>query len=154
MAIGQNNLGGVGPDTGDEALEFLDVGTFGDDQINLVVTILENDESNYLNHVKNGNQAEWNAEPQNKVVFDRSKYGSTYKSNYFGQINIKADHQADMQFCFVVHGSKAPVTLDAFSLTFWDFGACLPACLPACPPARLLVCLPACLSACLPACRT
>ena len=98
VVIGQNNLGGVGPNTGDEVLEFLKVGIFGEEQIDMVVTIVG---GNYVVH---------NAE-QNRV------------RDYFGQINIKADHQADMQFCFVSHSSKTPIILDTFSLTFHDFGA-------------------------------
>jgi len=89
----------------------LNVGKLDDGtQINMVVTILEaSGDSKYLNHVKKGNQSNWDSAPQNRIL------------GKFAQINIKADHQADMQFCFVNHGSKAPVTIDAFSVTFHDF---------------------------------
>ena len=111
--LGNNNLGGVGPGPNNEkeTLEIRNVGTYRDDKIDLVITILPSANSMYLNHLKEGDQTIWDSSPQNRV------FGS------FLQINMKADYQADMQFCIVDHESKAPVTLDEFSLTLHDFGA-------------------------------
>ena len=98
VTIGQNNLGGVGPDSGEEVLRFLDVGTFDEQQINMEVTIV-------------GGIYAVNSAEQNRV------HGK------FGQINMKADFEANMKFCFVSNSNKKPVTLDTFSITFHDFGA-------------------------------
>ena len=98
VTLGQNNLGGVGPESGDKVMRFLKVGVFGEEQIDMVVTIVD---GTYAVHRSSSNKVH----------------------GHFGQINLKADHEANMQFCFVSHSSQTPVTLDTFSLTFHDFGA-------------------------------
>ena len=108
-AITHNNLGGVGPDTGDESLKFSNVGTVAGEQIDMVVKInTEDTKTKYLNHVKDGNQSNWHRDPQNKV------------NGNFSQINIKADHQAEIEFCFQSGGQQ--YTLEVFSFTFHGFG--------------------------------
>ena len=79
--VSQNNLGGEGPDSGDENLRFPDIGRVSDasndvnDQIDLVVTEI----SGYVpNNVL-----------QNKV-----------KGDSFGQINLLADRETTLEFCF------------------------------------------------------
>ena len=83
----------------------------------MVVTIitdgtgLSGDKSKYVNHVKDGDPDNWNDRTaQNRILGN------------FAQINMKADSQADMKFCFVRNKDSREVELDAFSLTFWDFG--------------------------------
>ena len=95
----------------------MNVGTYRDDQIDMVVTIitdgtgLSGDKSKYVNHVKDGDPDNWKDNTaQNRILGN------------FAQINMKADSQADMQFCFVRNKDSREVELDAFSLTFWDFG--------------------------------
>ena len=108
-SITHNNLGGVGPHTGDESIKFSNVGTFAGEQIDMVVKINTMDaDTNYLNHVTDGNQSNWDRDPQNKL------------SGNFSQINIKADHQAEVEFCFYSGGQQ--FTLEAFSFTFHGFG--------------------------------
>jgi hypothetical protein len=108
-AITHNNLGGVGPDTGDESLKFSNVGTVAGEQIDMVVKInVVDPNTNYANHVKDGNQSNWDRDPQNKM------------NGNFSQINIKADRQAQVEFCFQSGGQQ--FTLDVFSFTFHGFG--------------------------------
>ena len=40
----------------------------------------------------------------------------------FGQINMNADYEADIEFCFVDSDSNL-IVLPSFSLTFYDLGA-------------------------------
>ena len=122
--MGHNNLDGVGPDFGDEEFtEFLNVGTFGEEQhsFNMVVRVTGGD---YRNHIKDGDQSNWNNDPQTKV------------NGHFAQLNMKADHQADFEFCFVGSESRANITLDNFTITVYDLGASplhANATLPCCP---------------------
>jgi hypothetical protein len=122
-SITHNNLGGVGPDTGDESIKFSNVGTFAGEQIDMVVKInTEDADTNYLNHVTDGNQSNWDRDPQNKL------------SGNFSQINIKADHHAEVEFCFYSGGQQ--FTLEAFSFTFHGFGEST----SLCPSAPLVSC--------------
>ena len=41
----------------------------------------------------------------------------------FAQINLKADHQADFEFCLVDQQTLQNVTLPQFSITVYDLGA-------------------------------
>ena len=108
-SITHNNLGGVGPDTGDESIKFSNVGTVAGEQIDMVVKInTEDPDTNYLNHLTDGNQSNWDRDPQNKL------------NGNFSQINIKADHQAEVEFCFYSGGQQ--FKLDVFSFTFHGFG--------------------------------
>ena len=102
MTIGTNNLGGQGPDYGEEeVLEFQNVGSFEGNLMNLRVKIVGGDyEAN--NNTENG-------------FLDKTQNG-------FAQVNLKAKHTANMEFCFVDQ-SENPITLDTFSITFYDLGA-------------------------------
>ena len=46
-------------------------------------------------------------------------------NRYIAQVNVKANHEAHMEFCFVDQ-SNNPITLDTFSITFYDLGASSP----------------------------
>ena len=117
-SITHNNLGGVGPDTGDESTKFSNVGTVAGKQIDMVVKINTDDtDTKYLNHVTDGNQSNWDRDPQNKL------------NGNFSQINIKADHQAEVEFCFYSGGQQ--FELEAFSFTFHGFGESPHLCLSA-----------------------
>ena len=98
VSIGQNNLGGQGPDTGEEVLEFLNVGTANGAQINMEVRVVSG----------------------TYKARDSTKNGGNER---FGQINMNADYEADIQFCFVDSDNYNPIVLPSFSLTFYDLGA-------------------------------
>ena len=99
VSIGQNNLGGQGPNIDDEeVLEFRNVGTANGAQINMEVSIAGGTYK-ARNSTRNGD------------------------NKRFGQINMNADYEADIQFCFVDSVDHNPILLPPFSLTFYDLGA-------------------------------
>ena len=107
MQLGTNNLGGKGPDPGKEILEFRNVGTFqgGQQKMHLRIKTLDH---KYDLHNKNQN----------------GFYDSGNRKN-FSQINLKAGHTANMEFCFV-DDEGTPIILDSFRITFYDIGASSP----------------------------
>jgi len=95
--VAQNNLGGRGPDSGDEEIRYQRVGMRppGSRPFDLVVRAKGSYESNAA-HFKNG------------------LHGS------FGLVNIDAPSDASLIFSFEDSQTREPVVLDKFHFTFFD----------------------------------
>ena len=91
----QNNLGGAGPDGGAAEMRFGGVGEWRGAALDLVVTAVEG----YV--------------PYNTDV--------NMINGKFGQVNLWADHEATLQFCFEDSSSGDAVQLDDFAFVFHDF---------------------------------
>lgn len=118
----QSNLGGFGPDSGEEVLRFSNFGQSANgESVDLTVS------------VGSGYEA-YNTE-QNAVLGD---FGACLAVAFApaccplklilrhlvaGQINLKADHQADVTFCFQDTATGELVVIPQFTLVFHDFGA-------------------------------
>ena len=99
-----SNLGGFGPDTGDENVRFAGVGqwvpSLGDDTITMDLVISEfSSTAGY--------------EPYNTE--------RTMINGKFGQINMGAERSALLQFCWQDSTTGDPVVVDKFGFVFHDF---------------------------------
>ena len=91
-----NNLGGVGPDfSGEENMRFRAIGEYEGTSFDLVVTA----------------DADYAAAANDKNSIN----------GVFGQINLAADREATLEFCFVETDTDAALVLDTFSFVFHDF---------------------------------
>jgi len=95
--MAQNNLGGLGPDEGAEEIRFSKAAAINGQLVDLVI---KQSGGNYLsnNPGKNGKS----------------------KSGAFGNINLKAKHDVDLEFSFEDSTSGTAVTVEDLSITFYD----------------------------------
>jgi hypothetical protein len=96
QSLTRNNLGNLGPDSGEEGMLFENVFPQSDDNVNLLI------------NVKSGGYAQ-NNDAINKV------------SNGVGKINLVTGGQADMTWTFLDGATNQPTSIDPFVLTFLDF---------------------------------
>jgi len=96
--VGQNNLGGTGPDTGAEELRFVNVFGKAADETDLVITT------------------------SNAYVPGTSSLTSDM-SNGYASLGLTWGTETKFNFKFVVSGSNTPKVLDELHLTFHDIGA-------------------------------
>ena len=98
---GPSNLGGLGPDTGEEAMYLYDVGTSKDgQQIDMRITAGEG----YLNKKPEGNGLD-------EAIAD----------DYMVTINMKIDSTAEFTFTMYLNSTGQPYTLENVILEFFDF---------------------------------
>ena len=95
-----SNLGGVGPDGGEERILYEGVGTT--DGISLDLEVRE---------VATAGNADYMAHNS----------ASTMINGHFGQINMKADREATFEFCFLYTDSGQQAVLDDFGYVYHDF---------------------------------
>jgi hypothetical protein len=93
--VAHNNLGGFGPDGGEESLRYTGLGTAGDADIDLVVTAT----SEYAS---------------------RRRDFSNGLSGKFGMISLPIGDSVDLLFTFVDNATDQPYELDSFDITFFD----------------------------------
>lgn len=91
--VGQNNLGGIGPDDGEEELRFTSAALVGDKVIDLVVKGVGGDY--------------------------KGKGAQNGKKGQFGVLSMKAGHDVELEFTFV-DSDGAAVVLDSLALSFYD----------------------------------
>jgi hypothetical protein len=94
--ITHNNLGGLGPDNGDEEIYFSNVATANGKPVDLRWTA----DGPYVVQTKNG-------DPPNKIIGD------------FAQLNVLQNTSAKVIWTFLQDGK--PLKLKRFALTIWDF---------------------------------
>ena len=97
--IGWSNLGGEGPDGGEERLLFEGVGTVDGAGLDLEVREVAVEGNSYMAH----------------------NTGSTRINGDFGQINMKADREATFEFCFLYSDSGEQAVLEEFGYVYHDF---------------------------------
>ena len=93
--LSQNNLGGAGPDNGDEEMRFRRAGSVYGENIDLVVTATAgytpfNIDMNMIN-------------------------------GKFGQINLQADYETTVNFCWEKTSTGESVVVNSFAFVFHDF---------------------------------
>ena len=93
--LSQNNLGGQGPDNGAEEMRFRKAGSVYGEDTDLVVT----------------------------AVGDYEPYStdSNMINGKFGQINLLADHESTVKFCWQKTSTGESVTINDFKFVFHDF---------------------------------
>merc|ERR1719210_1634384 len=92
--LSQNNLGGVGPDSGSEEIRYKHVGNSSGRPFDLVVKAISKYQCN-----------------------DRQRNGLSGK---YGVINLKAGSKTDFRFSFKDSATGAPVVLEAFHFSVLD----------------------------------
>jgi len=108
VSLVHSNLGGFGPDVGDEGMRYANVGRTSDGEtINLMVNV----DYTATHKVVDGASA--------YAVYRNWKNG---RSGKFGIINLMNNHGIDVEFRFVDDENK-PVVLDAFEFDFFDIDA-------------------------------
>jgi hypothetical protein len=96
QSLTRNNLGNLGPDSGEEGILFENVFPQSDDNVHLLI------------NVKNSDYA------QNNDAINKVRGG-------IGKINSVTGGQADMTWTFLDAATNQPTSVDPFVLTFLDF---------------------------------
>lgn len=94
LTVSQNNLGGVGPDTGAEEIRYSNAAVVDGKAVDLVLTT--------------------------DGAFKSSKPSKNGNSGAFGVLNVKCGTSVTVSMKVVDSDSGAPVTLDAVALTWYD----------------------------------
>jgi len=94
LTVSQNNLGGVGPDTGAEEIRYSNAAVVNGKAVDLVITT--------------------------DGKFQSSKPSKNGKSGPFGILNVKCGSSVTLTMSVVDSESGAPVILDAVALTWYD----------------------------------
>ena len=114
-----NNLGGTGPGTGNQVIMYDDVGSYGGDSIDLVVSV--KDGSNYITKNSNNNGLRcMNDATDEEYLCDLNEN----VNGYFGQINLDQGEKTTLLFRFYKGGSypddPEPFVLPAFKASIYD----------------------------------
>lgn len=88
------NLGGFGPDSGEENMRFANIATYNGKQVDLLVT--------------------------SAPTFSTKNFLNNGKLGEFGQINLKAGSQTEISFNFVDNTTDEAVTFQTFFFSFFD----------------------------------
>jgi len=116
--VTSNNLGGLGPKSGEQAIRYSGVGTYNGDSLDLVVTVRAGE------YVKN------NVRPVNGMIcgnLNSGNHGTGHvicnSGGHFAQINVRAgpkSYKAQLRFTVQKTKNKQAVTLPGFAVTFFD----------------------------------
>jgi len=94
LTVTQNNLGGVGPDDGEEEIRYANAAVVNGQKVDLVLTT--------------------------DGTFKSSKPAKNGKSGAFGLLNVKCGSSLTVNMKVVDSETGAPVTLDSVALTWYD----------------------------------
>ena len=97
--IAWSNLGGEGPDGGEQRILYEGVGTVDGAGLDLEVREVAVEGNDYMAH----------------------NTASTMINGEFGQINMKADREATFEFCFLYSDSGEQAVLEEFGYVYHDF---------------------------------
>jgi len=92
-----SNIGGFGPDSGDENLRLSNMGVYGDQKFDLLIA------STSSRYITKRESAYWHG------VWD-----------YFGYLTMALESAADWRFTIVKAGTDEPLALSKFYFTFYD----------------------------------
>ena len=98
-SIAESNLGGEGPDGGEERILYQGVGTVDGESLDLEVREVSVAGNDYMAH----------------------NTASTMINGDFGQINMKADREATFEFCFLYTATGEQAVLEEFGYVYHDF---------------------------------
>ena len=103
----QNNLGGNGPDDGEESIVFSNVANHLGDSINLVLSIKPGADYELTDLERNG-------------MICNTPFNSCEEGGDFGQVNVKANTETTLLFQFQKDSTGEPVQLPGFLFTGLD----------------------------------